>query len=146
MDLLSAGSAFSGNSLCTNVVERKEKEDKMTETWIAQQLVKGLLRSLLLTEVLELLAAACFPQRNRHDFLLVIFVNILTNPVVVYLDFWLHGATITWLLVGGLEVAVWLSEALIYRKCLTGTQNPYLFSLILNAASYLGGVCLQYFL
>ncbi|MCI7423531.1 MAG: hypothetical protein SPI20_08450 [Ruminococcus callidus] len=120
----------------------------MIETWIAQQLIKGLIRSLLLTEVLELLAAACFPQRNRHDFLLVILVNILTNPVVVYLDFWLHGATIAWrwLWVGGLEVAVWLSEALIYRKCLTGTQNPYLFSLILNAASYLGGVCLQYFL
>ena len=75
----------------------------MTETWIAQQLVKGLLRSLLLTEVLELLAAACFPQRNRHDFLLVIFVNILTNPVVVYLDFWLHGATITW--IGGCSLA-----------------------------------------
>lgn len=59
----------------------------MIEAWIAQQLIKGLLRSLLLTEVLELLAAACFPQRNRHDFLLVILVNILTNPVVVYLDF-----------------------------------------------------------
>ena len=44
----------------------------MIEAWIAQQLIKGLLRSLLLTEVLELLAAACFPQRNRHDFLLVI--------------------------------------------------------------------------
>ena len=100
----------------------------MIEAWIAQQLIKGLLRSLLLTEVLELLAAACFPQRNRHDFLLVILVNILTNPVV------------------GLEFAVWLSEALIYRKCLIGKQNPYLFSLILNAASYLGGVCLQYFL
>lgn len=120
----------------------------MIEALIAQQLIKGLLRSLLLTEVLELLAAACFPQRNRHDFLLVILVNILTNPVVVYLDFWLHGATIAWrwLWVGGLEFAVWLSEALIYRKCLTGKQNPYLFSLILNAASYLGGVCLQYFL
>ena len=91
----------------------------MIEAWIAQQLIKGLLRSLLLTEVLELLAAA-----------------------------WLHGATIAWrwLWVGGLEFAVWLSEALIYRKCLIGKQNPYLFSLILNAASYLGGVCLQYFL
>ena len=92
----------------------------MIEAWIARQLIKGLLRSLLLTEVLELLAAACFPQRNRHDFLLVILVNILTNPVVVYLDFWLHGATIAWrwLWVGGLEFAVWLSETLIYRKCL----------------------------
>ena len=46
----------------------------------------------------------------------------------------------------GWWIGVWLSEALIYRKCLTGKQNPYLFSLILNAASYLGGVCLQYFL
>ena len=120
----------------------------MTEAWIAQQLIKGLLRSLLLTEVLELFTAACFSQPNRQDFLLVVLVNILTNPIVVYLDFWLHGATIAWrwLWVGGLEFAVWLSEALIYRKCLTGTQNPYLFSLILNATSYFGGVCLQSFL
>ena len=94
MDLLPAGSAFSGNSLCTNAAKCKEEEYQMIEAWIAQQLIKGLLRSLLLTEVLELLAAACFPQRNRHDFLLVILVNILTNPVVVYLDFCLHGATI----------------------------------------------------
>ena len=49
----------------------------MIEAWIGQQLIKGLLRSLLLTEVLELLAAACFPQRNRHDFLLVILVNCM---------------------------------------------------------------------
>lgn len=120
----------------------------MMDVWIAKQLIKGLVRSLLLTEGLELLAAACFPHRSRRDFLLVVLVNLLTNPVAVYLDFWLHGVTMawSWLWVGGLEFAVWLSEALIYRKCLTGTQNPYLFSLILNAVSYLGGVCVSCFL
>lgn len=119
----------------------------MTESWIAISLIKGLLRSLLLTEILELAAAACFPQRNKRDFLLVFLVNVITNPVVVYLDYWFRfrmPSVVLWIAI--LEFAVWLSEAWIYRKCLTGRQNPFFYSLVLNVASYFGGMVCNWIL
>jgi hypothetical protein len=113
--------------------------------WMTVLLLKGLLRSLVVTELLELLAAACYPHhRNRHDFLLVFLVNVLTNPLAVYLDFLLRyqmPSVVLWICL--LEFAVWLTEACVYRKCLTGGHNPYLFSLLLNTASYFGGTLLN---
>lgn len=119
----------------------------MIEKWMVISLIKGLAWSLLLTEILELAAAACFPQRNKQDFLLVFLVNLITNPVVVYLDYWFRfrmPSVVLW--IAALEFAVWLSEAWIYRKCLTGRQNPFLFSLVLNAASYFGGMVCNWLL
>lgn len=113
----------------------------MTEEWIAMYLTKELIQALVLTEVLELLAAAFFSDRNKRDFLLVFLVNIVTNPLVVYLDYWFRfrmPSVVIW--IGALEFAVWLSESLIYRKCLTGKQNPFLYSFVLNAVSYFGGM------
>lgn len=119
----------------------------MTDEWITIALIKGLIQALLLTEILELLAAACFPQRNKWDFLLVFLVNIVTNPLVVYLDYWFRfrmPSVVLWIAM--LEFAVWLSESLIYRKCLKENQNPFLYSLILNATSYFGGMFIGKFL
>lgn len=119
----------------------------MTDGWMAMALIKGMAWSLLLTEVLELAAAACFPQRNKRDFLLVFLVNVITNPVVVYLDYWFRfwmPSVVLWIAI--LELAVWLSEAWIYRKCLTGRQNPFLYSLILNGTSYFGGMVCNWLL
>ncbi len=113
----------------------------MIDSFIAISLIKSLAYSLFITEILEAAAAACFPQRNKRDFLLVFLVNIITNPVIVYLDFWFHfkvASAVLWIAM--LEFAVWLSESLIYKKCLTGRQNPFLYSLILNAVSYFGGM------
>lgn len=119
----------------------------MTDEWITIALIKGLIQALLLTEILELLAAACFPQRNKWDFLLVFLVNVITNPLVVYLDYWFRfrmPSVVLW--IGALEFAVWFSESLIYRKFLTGKQNPFLYSLVLNAVSYFGGMLIGKFL
>jgi len=119
----------------------------MADEFITIILIKVLIQALLLTEILELLAAACFPHRNKWDFLLVFLVNILTNPLVVYLDHLFRfrmPSVVLWIAI--LEFAVWLSESLIYCKCLKGKQNPFLYSLILNAASYFGGMFIGKFL
>ncbi|MGN0630238.1 MAG: hypothetical protein ACI4JN_02815 [Ruminococcus sp.] len=116
----------------------------MTDDFLVFSIVKGLVRSLFITEILEFAAAACFPQRNKRDFLLVFLVNIITNPVVVYLDFWLRfrmPSVVMWICIA--EVTVWLTESLIFRKFLTGKQNPFLYSLALNSASYFGGMIIQ---
>ena len=118
--------------------------EQMTDDFIVISLITGLVRSLLVTELLEIGAAALFPERNRRDFLLVFLVNIITNPVVVYLDFWLRfrmPSVVMWICIA--EFTVWLTESLIFRKFLTGKQNPFLYSLVLNSASYFGGMLIQ---
>lgn len=143
MNFSAAVSSLSNSAVCPIVVGKAARlcGEIMIEKWMAIALLKGLARSLLLTELLELAAATCFPQRNKRDFLLVFLVNVITNPVVVYLDYWFRfrmPSVVLWIAI--LEFGVWLSEAWIYRNCLTGRQNPFLYSLALNAASYFGGM------
>lgn len=116
----------------------------MHDNFIISLLIKGLVKSLLITEILELIAAACFPRRNKRDFLLVFLVNIITNPVVVYLDFMFRfrmPSVVMWIVF--IEGAVWLTESLIFKKFLTEKHNPFLYAFVLNASSYFGGELLQ---
>lgn len=120
---------------------------RMTDKWLVLSLIKGMVWSLFITELLELAIALCSSNRNRKDFLLVFLVNVITNPVVVYLDYWFRfrmPSVVLWIVI--LEFSVWLSEALIYKKCLTGCQNPFLFSLVLNSTSYFGGMIFNWIL
>ncbi|MBQ8824046.1 MAG: hypothetical protein IJZ64_02305 [Ruminococcus sp.] len=119
----------------------------MTDGWLALALIKGMAWSLFITEILELAVSLCFSNRNRQDFLLVFLVNVITNPVVVYLDYLFRfrmPSVVLWIAI--LEFAVWLSEAMIYKRCLTGRKNPFLFSLVLNATSYFGGMICNWIL
>lgn len=112
---------------------------------LAMMLIRSLVMSLVITEILELAASACFPKRNLHDFIVVFLVNIITNPVVVYLTFWFgHRLMPYYLWVIMIESTVWISESLIFRKCLKEKHNPFLYSFVLNASSYFGGMLLDY--
>ena len=100
-------------------------------------LLNLLLPCLIVTEVVECLAAWIYPKRNCKDLLLVFLVNLATNPTAVFLNFLLPFRMthpVLWVLF--LEGLIWLVEALIYRCCLTQKRNPFLFSFVLNAASY----------
>ncbi len=100
-------------------------------------LLNLLLPCLIITEIVECLAAWIYPKRNCKDLLLVFLVNLATNPAAVFLNFLLPfriAHPILWVLF--LESLIWLIEALIYRRCLTQKRNPFLFSFVLNAASY----------
>lgn len=110
---------------------------------MAELIALSLLKSLAMTLVLELVFAPVLGLRKPKDFLLVLLVNVLTNPLVgLTLDlYWLHtGAMPPWYLILVLEAAAVLSEALLYRKRLEYTALPPLvLSLILNGISYFGG-------
>ena len=86
-------------------------------------------------------------EYRRRDLLFVALANMLTNPPVVVLTylsglFWGREAKLIALV--ALEAAAYLTEALIYRNTLTGKKlNPFILSLILNAASFVCGLFIK---
>lgn len=113
-------------------------------------LVRGLVISLLLTIVLEEITARIIGIKSKKDFITVLLVNILTNPVVVY-SVYLYLIFIGkyqgvgyWILVAILETLAVLVEGFIYKRTLENKKiNPYLISLILNVVSYSTGEILK---
>lgn len=91
--------------------------------------------SLGLTLVIELIVALLFGLRRRDDLILVVLVNILTNPAAV----WLHWAA-------GIpqipiEVVVVLVEFYVYRQF--KVKNPLGLSCAANGISWTLGLILQ---
>ena len=93
--------------------------------------------SLGLTLLLELLVARLCHLRGR-DYLLVILVNILTNPAVVYLDMvcgaWMPNGRDLWQI--PLETAAILIEGWCYARFARSVRRPWMFALVANAFSY----------
>ena len=105
------------------------------------QLLYSLLLSLILTLVLELLFALVWGVRKR-GLVLVLLMNILTNPAVVLLHFFC-AFFLGWtgffpVLV--LELAAIAAEGLCCRGMV---QRPWLFAFCINLFSYGMGELLQ---
>ena len=106
------------------------------------------LKPLLLTIVLELAGAIIlFRIKSRKDLILVVLVNIITNPLLVYFSLLLMyylgigtGTILTYLL---LEPIVVFSEYLLYKKYLTSRNDHLIVSLTLNLISIIGGILCQ---
>lgn len=98
------------------------------------------------TIVIELIMSLLLGMRNKKDILNVIFVNIMTNPLVVSILMYitynrLFNTTISIII---LEILVILTEGFTYKKVLTFDKiNPYVLSLILNISSYFIGELLN---
>ena len=108
----------------------------------ARILLPGLAISLALTFILELSYAWFWGMRGLHDFLLAAAVNMLTNPIVVfvyYLVWYRRFAVNRGLVTLGLEIWAVVTEALLYRKYAKTIRRPWLFSLSVNAFSYAAG-------
>jgi len=104
------------------------------------------LRPLLLTVFFEGIAACVMGYRSVREQLYILFINAVTNPLLVYFSFLLmyhigieKSTLIIYLL---LEPLVILTEYLYYRKVFPG-RNCFLLSLILNLISIVGGVLCQ---
>lgn len=103
--------------------------------------IHTMLPCFLVTEIVECTAAVLYPHRNLRDTMLVFLVNTATNPAAVFLNFMLPfriAFPVIWVLF--MEVIIWITEALIYRKTLSHERNPFLFSFVLNASSYVIGL------
>ena len=106
--------------------------------------LKSLGLSLLLTLVIELTAALILRKRDRA-LAVVALVNLLTNPPAVFITLLASYRRWTnlglWMLCT--EAAVFVTEALIYRRFGEDFKHPWLFSLLLNGVSFGLGVAFQ---
>ncbi len=106
--------------------------------------------SLLLTLVIELTIAGLFRISFGKELLVVILVNVLTNPVVVLLC-WLWGIYLPqmnrfWIEIP-LEVLVVWYEYRIYKSMRESgwcCEKPLRFSLAANGASWIMGVLIAW--
>ena len=84
-------------------------------------------------------------KRNKKDLLLVVLVNVMTNPVVV-LSYWLAVLHTNWssvIVVIPLELFAVVTEGFCYKKYGQDFRRPYLFSAFANTFSFGTGVLLQ---
>lgn len=97
--------------------------------------------SLLLTLLLEVPIAWCLGLRQKRELLLVLLINVLTNPEAVLLH-WLGIPQLP------IEVAVWVAEAVLYRWFSKDERwnipHPVSLALCCNVFSYLMGVLIQW--
>ncbi len=101
--------------------------------------------SLVSTVLLELLLCVLMGYRARRTVLLVVLVNILTNPPVVlcyYLLSVVRGFPEVPVIIV-LEFAAVLAEWLCYKFRAGEIKRPFLFSLGLNCFSYFTGLLIQ---
>ena len=99
-----------------------------------------LLTSLVLTLILEGLFGLIWGVKGRRDWLLLLLVNVVTNPIVNVLYHLLRSG---WAFVAVLEVAAVAAEWLAYRRWGKTVRPAFLFALCANCFSFFGGLLLQ---
>jgi|LSQX01.1.fsa_nt_gb hypothetical protein len=95
--------------------------------------------SLGMTLVLELIFALVFRIRSKKELLLVCLVNVLTNPVVVFLYYLTVSRGGSKLVLVVLEVLAVVVEAVCYKSYGEKICNPVLFAIGANAFSFFTG-------
>ena len=100
-------------------------------------------KCLVLTIIIELIIAIIIGIRGKKNIINVVLVNIITNPLVVTLPFFLlivFNYQVYKYSIYFLEAITLITEGFIYYKVLDYKRiNPFIISLILNGASYLLG-------
>lgn len=100
-------------------------------------------KCLMYTIIIEVIVSIILGIRERKDFINIILVNIMTNPLVTSIPVFMNirfgilERNISLLI---LEVFAILSEGFVYSKYLKLKKiKPYILSIILNGASYFIG-------
>ena len=96
--------------------------------------------SLALTLILESIFALIWGIKGRRDWLLLLLVNVITNPIVVTLHYCVSSR---WIFVLILEVSAVLAEWLAYRRWGKTTRPAFLLSLCANCFSYFSGLLIN---
>ena len=112
---------------------------------MTQELLTSLAFSLVATLVLEAAFFWLTGKRNRRDLVLLVLVNLLTNPALVLLLHLIYWFTNLNYLVATvvLELIAVAVEGLYYKKFGQEFKYPFLFSLAANAFSCTIGILLQ---
>ena len=105
-------------------------------------MIEALLPSLLLTQLFELPFAWLWGAK-KQDLLVVLLMNIFTNPLVVMWHYstWTYGFLICTVLP---ELAAIVTEAILLRNFTKHTPYPVLLGVMINLFSYSAGVVLRF--
>lgn len=98
--------------------------------------------SFAMTIIIENIFALFFGVRSIKDFLNIILVNIVTNPIVVSTSTLInikYGYETKYYALIPIELAVVVIEGFIYKKTLRYKGNPFKLSFILNVLSFFIG-------
>jgi len=112
---------------------------------VSQVFLIPLAVSLALTIALETGFFLLTGKRDRKDMLLLVLVNVVTNPVVVLLYLLASMYTdwnLIWVIIP-LEAFAILTEGYYYKKYGRCFKRPYLFSAAANMFSYWIGMLIQ---
>lgn len=113
-------------------------------------LPKIMMICLVTTIFIESSIAFLFKVKEKEDFLLILLVNCLTNPLVVTIPYSIninHGIFYRNTTLYTLEIITFLVEGYMYKKYLNYTKiNGYVLSFLLNISSFLLGNVINYFL
>lgn len=100
-----------------------------------------LIISLLLTLMLEILFALLWGLRKRN-LLLVVFINLLTNPAVVLWNYLsCHMGYVICVIIPELTAIVVETVILLYFS--KGVKKPLLLGIFINVFSYNAGIILE---
>lgn len=99
-----------------------------------------MLKCLVLTVLIETVAARIIGIKSKTDLVIVAMASVLTNPPVVLITFFsglFHGITGYYTAAVICEISAVLIEGFVYFKALDWKKiNPFLLSLLLNGISY----------
>lgn len=107
-------------------------------------IIQRLVESLLVTILLEELLAWLFGMHQKKNLLLVLLVNVLTNPLVV-ICYYLGISFIqcnSWYIKLVLEGMAVICEALYYQRYGEQIKHPWFLSILLNGFSFGSGIIL----
>lgn len=112
---------------------------------MTEHMIQGIVVGLLLTELLELSFAALLRIRDVRSLGLILFTNLLTNPLaVLFFYISIYGFQFPFIpATAVIETVVVISEWLIYRQAKLPVSSPLLFSLASNGVSWICGTLIQ---
>jgi hypothetical protein len=106
-----------------------------------------MLKCLFFTILIEIVVGLIIGIRNKRDLLIILLVNVFTNPLVTSIPTFIYiswGSTPYIISLILLELFAFVSEGFIYKKVLNYKKiNPFIISLILNLSSYLIGLLIN---
>lgn len=113
------------------------------------EIVSMFVVSLVLTLIIELIVARCWGMKSKKEYRLVVLVNILTNPVAVFLAWICNnylGNNSYFIAQCVIEAVVIVVEAKIYLGFVKEgwkIKKPIPFAIIVNMISWLSGVAIS---
>ena len=105
------------------------------------------LKALAITILVEW-GLSFFLVRSRHDRIVVILAQCITNPILNLLIWLLPLTSVFWPALFVLELLVVIAEAIIYKHAFRQKPkiSPLAFSVITNATSFLIGLVAPFML